>query len=143
MLAAAFQPWLVRRRLRLARPGSGRLTGFLTALLVGGPAVFAVALTWLFTLGGASTISDFDGSQATCMRERLTSLDSRLESGDGLWHGCVAHSRIDVALALVIAMAVVVVEYLILLDSSGASPPSSWQRARAGRGASGRRCRQH
>ena len=118
MLAAAFQPWLVRRRLRLARPDSGRPTGFLTARLVGGPAVFAVALAWLFTLGNASTISDFDGSQATCMRERLNSLDSRLESGDGLWHGCVAHSRIDVALALVIAMAVIVVEYLIL-DNEG------------------------
>ena len=114
MLAAAFQPWLVRRRLRLARPDSGRPTGFLTALLVGGRAALAVALAWLFTLGNASTISDFDGSQATCMRERLTSLDSRLESGDGLWHGCVAHSRIDVALALVIATAVIVVEYLIL-----------------------------
>lgn len=113
-LAAAFQPWLVRRRLRLARPGSGCLTGFLTARLVGGRAALAVALAWLFTLGNASTISDFDGSQATCMRERLTSLDSRLESGDGLWHGCVAHSRIDVALALVIATAVIVVEYLIL-----------------------------
>jgi|GEM_PF-1246383 len=124
-LAAAFQPWLVRRRLRLARPDSGRLTGFLTALLVGGPAVFAVALTWLVTLGGASTISDFDGSQATCMRERLTSLDSRLESGDGLWHGCVAHSRIDVGLALVIAMAVVVVEYLILNEDPGSPSPTN------------------
>ena len=113
-LAAALLPWLMRRRFRRAHPDSGRLTGFLTALLVGGRAAFAVALAWLFTLGNASTISDFDGSQATCMRERLTSLDSRLESGDGLWHGCVAHSRIDVALALVIATAVLVVEYLIL-----------------------------
>ena len=108
-LVAALLPWLVRFR-RSARPGSGRLTG----LLVGGPAALAVALAWCFTVGGASATSDFDGSRATCMRERLTSLDSRLESGDGLWHGCVAHSRIDVALALVIATAVIVVEYLIL-----------------------------
>ena len=78
-------------------------------------AALAVALAWLFTLGNASTISDFDGSQATCMRERLTSLDSRLESGDGLWHGCVAHSRIGVLLALAVAVTIVLAEYRVLL----------------------------
>ena len=110
-LVAALLPWLVRFR-RPARPGSGRLTG----LLVGGPAALAVALAWCFTVGGASAMSDFDGSQATCMGERITTLDSRLESYDaeGLWHGCVAHSRIDVALALVAAAAVIVAEYLVL-----------------------------
>ena len=110
-LVAALLPWLVRFQ-RSARPGSGRLTG----LLVGGPAALAVALAWCFTVGGASATSDFDGSRATCMGERITTLDSRLEPYDaeGLWHGCVAHSRIDVALALVAAAAVIVAEYLVL-----------------------------
>ena len=114
-LVAALLPWLVRFR-RPARPGPGRLTGLLTSLLVGGPAALAVALAWCFTVGGASAMSDFDGGQATCMGERITTLDSRLESYDAerLWHGCIAHSRIDVALALVAAVAVIVVEYLVL-----------------------------
>ncbi len=114
-LVAALLPWLVRFR-RSARPAPGRLTGLLTSLLVGGPAALAVALAWCFTVGGASATSDFDGSRATCMGERITTLDSRLESYDAerLWHGCVAHSRIDVALALVAAAAVIVVEYLVL-----------------------------
>ena len=97
----------------LSRRNRAHLPRGISWLPFGGTFALTIGVAWGYTVGSASTQDDF-GDTMSCLGERVTSLDSRLESGDGLWHGCVAHSRIDVALALVIATAVIVVEYLIL-----------------------------
>ena len=74
----------------------------------------AVGFAWAYTVGNARILDDFGGSTLSCNGERFDSLDSRLIPFFS--HDCVTQSRIDVLAALLTAIAIVLIEYRILLS---------------------------
>ena len=94
----------------------------------------AIGLAWMFTVDNAEVEDEFGAGSVLCMRERFSTLEFGYFS-----HDCVVQSRIDVLAALLTAIAIVLIEYRILLsleartdrvslpgasqnDDSGASP---------------------
>ena len=79
----------------------------------GGTFALMIGVAWGYTVGSAS-VQDDRGDTMSCLGERVTSLDSRLIPF--LSRDCVAQSRIDVLAALLAAVAIVLIEYRILLS---------------------------
>ena len=79
----------------------------------GGAFALMIGIAWGYTVGNAG-IQDDDGEVMSCLGERVTSLDSRLIPF--LSRDCVTQSRIDVLAALLAAIAIVLIEYRILLS---------------------------
>lgn len=77
----------------------------------GGEFALAIGLAWLFTVDNAEVEDEFGAGSALCMRERFSTLEFRYFS-----HDCVVQSRIDVVAALLTAIAIVLIEYRILLS---------------------------
>ena len=81
----------------------------------------AVGFAWAYTVGNARILDDFGGSTLSCNGERFDSLDSRLIPFFS--HDCVTQSRIDVLAALLAAIAIVLIEYRILLSLRARTDP--------------------
>ena len=79
----------------------------------GGAFALMIGIAWGYTVGNAG-VQDDDGEAMSCLRERVTSLDSRLIPF--LSRDCVTQSRIDVFAALLAAVTIVLIEYRILLS---------------------------
>ena len=71
----------------------------------------AIGLAWMFTVDNAEVEDEFGAGSVLCMRERFSTLEFGYFS-----HDCVVQSRIDVLAALLTAIAIVLIEYRILLS---------------------------
>ena len=80
----------------------------------GGAFALMIGVAWGYTVGNASIQDDYRDDTLSCNGERLTSLDSRLTPFFS--HDCVTQSRNDVLAALLAAIAIVLIEYRILLS---------------------------
>lgn len=98
----------------VSRRGRGHLPRSFAWLPFGGTFALAVGFAWACTVGNARILDDYGDGTLSCNGERLASLDSRLIPF--LSRDCVAQSRVDVLVALLAAIAVVLIEYRILLS---------------------------
>ena len=97
----------------LSRRNRAHLPRGFSWLPFGGTFALTIGVAWGYTVGNAG-IQDDDGDAMSCLGERVTSLDSRLIPF--LSRDCVTQSRIDVLAALLAAIAIVLIEYRILLS---------------------------
>ena len=105
----------------LSRRNRAHLPRCLARLPYSGTFVLAVGLAWGYTVGNASIQDDYRDDTLSCNGERLTSLDSRLTPFFS--HDCVTQSRNDVLAALLAAIAIVLIEYRILLSLRARTDP--------------------
>ena len=87
----------------------------------GGAFALMIGVAWGYTVGNASIQDDYRDDTLSCNGERLTSLDSRLTPFFS--HDCVTQSRNDVLAALLAAIAIVLIEYRILLSLRARTDP--------------------
>ena len=105
----------------LSRRNRAHLPRCLALLPFGGAFALMIGLAWGYTVGNASIQDDYRDDTLSCNGERLTSLDSRLTPFFS--HDCVTQSRIDVLAALLAAIAIVLIEYRILLSLRARTDP--------------------
>ena len=105
----------------LSRRNRAHLPRCLARLPFGGAFALMIGLAWGYTVGNASIQDDYRDDTLSCNGERLTSLDSRLTPFFS--HDCVTQSRIDVLAALLAAIAIVLIEYRILLSLRARTDP--------------------
>lgn len=98
----------------LSRRGRAHLPRSRAWPLYGGIFVLVVGLTWGYMVGSASTQDDDGDGTLSCNGERIASLDSRLIPFFS--RDCVVQSRTDVLAALLTTIAIVLIEYRILLS---------------------------
>ena len=98
----------------LSRRNRAHLPRCLAWLPFGGAFALMTGVVWGYTVGNARILDDFGDSTLSCNGERFDSLDSRLIPFYS--HDCVVQSRIDVVAALLTAIAIVLIEYRILLS---------------------------